>query len=345
MSSSSFAGARVVAPASLHQALRRINGVRLWAGAPLAPFTTFGTGGRGALLLSASTPDALQGVLALLESAECPWQCLGAGSNLLVSDQGYPGVLVKLDERFQYVEGLPEGGRGAQDGEVSVTVGAGVFLTRLSALVAEAGLSGLEFCCGIPGSVGGAVAMNAGAHGGSMADVVEAVHIVSAKDSAWIDKASLEWGYRFCRIPGDSMVVAVKLRLSARDAGAVLEFQRSLLRMRRLSQPRGVRTFGSVFKNPSEKDSAGLLLEAAGAKGLRRGGAEVSRIHANFIVNSGSATTSDVLVLMGLMRQGVHRVTGILLEPEVRLLGCSFPWDETPTDSDTSAPPASQPNG
>jgi UDP-N-acetylmuramate dehydrogenase len=237
-------------------------------------------------------------------------------------------LLVKLDEDFHYVDGLPStpDGLGSQ---VRLTVGGGGYLTRLSAVVAEAGLSGLEAACGIPGSVGGGVAMNAGAHGWSLAEVVEAVEVASASGVRWLPADALEWGYRYCRLPQASIVTAVRLVLKNGDRQTILERHRSLLRKRRTTQPRAVRTFGSVFKNPPG-DAAGRLLETAGLKGVRRGGAEVSNVHANFVVNLGDATTTDVLVLMAFMRQGVERISGISLEPEVRLLGEDFPWESSP---------------
>ena len=327
---------------SLIQELRAIEGARLWTNAPLAPFTTIGTGGRAGLLVTVATPSALALVLGGVEGAGIPWLSLGAGSNLLVADQGYSGVLIKLDEDFQYLEGLPDraGERPAGE-EMRLTAGAGAYLARLSAVVAEAGLSGLEFSCGIPGSVGGGVAMNAGAHGSSMANVVEAVEFVSASGISWVSAEALEWSYRSCGVPRGSVVTAARLRLVSGDAESILQFQRALLRTRRQTQPRGNRTFGSVFKNPPG-ESAGRLLDAAGLKGVHRGGAEVSTVHANFVVNMGDATTADVLALMGLMRQGVHRMSGILLEPEVKLLGAPFPW-ESPS-RELSAEP-SDPNG
>lgn len=311
----------------------------MWTNAPLAPFTTIGTGGKAGLLITVVSPVALSRVLDAMDRAAIPWLCLGAGSNLLVADQGYPGVLVKLDEDFQYLEGLPERGATHPAGEETrLTVGAGAYLSRLSVVVAEAGLSGLEFSCGIPGSVGGGVAMNAGAHGSSMADVVEAVELVSAAGASWVSSEAFEWSYRSCGIPRGSVVTAARLRLLSGDAESILQCQRALLRTRRQTQPRGARTFGSVFKNPPG-DSAGRLLDEAGLKGVHRGGAEVSTVHANFVVNLGDATTAEVLALMGLMRQGVHRMSGILLEPEVKLLGASFPW-ESPLRDISSEPSA-----
>ena len=329
---------RVGPTPSLARELYLIDGVRLWAKAPLAPFTTIGTGGKASILVTVASTPALVAALKMLAAAGSPWLCLGAGSNLLVADRGYPGVVVKLDENFHYVEGLPSR-PGPHSQHLTVTVGAGAYLARLATVAAEVGLSGLEFACGIPGSVGGGVAMNAGAHEWSLADLAEDVEVASALGVQWMPATRLEWGYRFCRIPAGSVITAVRLGLTVGDAARILEHHRSLLRARRTTQPRGVRTFGSVFKNPPG-DAAGRLIEAAGLKGVRRGGAEVSTVHANFLVNLGDATTADMLVLMSLMRQGVYRTSGISLEPEVRLLGTTFPWESAldvsqgPLDSD-----------
>jgi len=314
--------------AALSSRLRVLDGVRLWANAPLAPFTTIGTGGKAGLLVTVQTAESLVAVLAAVEDAEANWFCLGAGSNLLVSDRGYRGVVIKLDEPFHYVEGLPAAppDPDAECRPAVLTVGAAAYLARLAAVVAEAGLSGMEHACGIPGSIGGAVAMNAGAYGWCLRDVLEEIQIVSADGMRWVPAGDLEWGYRFCRLPERSVVTAARIRLTPADCQTVLECQRGYLRQRREKQPRSVRTFGSTFKNPPGQH-AGRLVEASGLKGVRCGGAEISTVHGNFLVNLGDATTADVLVLMVLMRQGVERVSGITLEPEVRLLGASFPWD------------------
>lgn len=318
--------------------LRAVEGARLWANAPLAPFTTIGTGGKAALLITVATTEGLAEVLTALAESGAPWICLGAGSNLLVADQGYSGVVIKLGEGFHYVEGLPTAAdRRTRTGKTSLTAGAGAYLARLATVVAESGLSGLEFGCGIPGSLGGGVVMNAGAHGRCLADVAEAVELTSAAGARWVPGHALEWAYRSCTLPGGSVVTAVRFELAAGDPAAILEYQRSLLRARRISQPRGVRTFGSVFKNPPG-NTAGRLLEEAGLKGVHRGGAEVSSVHANFLVNLGDATTADVLALMSLMRQAVYRASGVLLEPEVKLLGANFPWDSWSESPQEPAP-------
>jgi len=140
---------------ALSRDLRALTGVRVWANAPLAPFTTIGTGGKARLLVTVTDTDAVASALRVLRAYGVPWFCLGAGSDLLVADRGYPGVALKLDQSFQYVEGLPDTGLSDAACEPTViTVGAGVYLARLAAVVAEAGLSGLEFACGIPGTVG-----------------------------------------------------------------------------------------------------------------------------------------------------------------------------------------------
>lgn len=314
----------VLAPVVI-SALRAVQGVRLWVDAPLAPFTSIGTGGKADVLVTVADTSAAVATLGILRDYAVPWVCLGAGTDLLVADAGYRGAVVKLDDTFHYVEGMPEtSGRVGE--RVTVTVGAGTLLVRFAAVAAEAGLSGLEFACGIPGSVGGAVATNAGAYDGSMAEVVEQVELATASGVTWVRSSDLEWEYRACRLPAGAMVTAVRFGLTFGEAAAILEHQRSILRRRRKAQPRGVRTFGCAFRNPGG-GAAGRLIDAAGLKGVRRGGAEVSRVHANFLVNLGDATTADVLALMSLIREQVERTSKVSLEPEVRLLGTTFPWE------------------
>ncbi|MBN1322226.1 MAG: UDP-N-acetylmuramate dehydrogenase [Thermoleophilia bacterium] len=306
------------------QALRAVQGSRLWVDAPMAPFTTIGTGGKAAVLVTVVDTLALVATLKILDHG-IPWFCLGAGTDLLVADEGYPGVVVKLDDSFHYVEGMPAG-PGCGEERVTVTVGAGTLLPKLAAVAGEAGLAGLEFACGIPGSVGGALATNAGAYGSSMAEVVQEVEVATTAGSSWIRAADLTWSYRRCHLAAGAVVTAVRFALTSGDPAEILKRHRSILQQRRRSHPQGVRTFGCAFMNPSG-GGAGRFIDAAGLKGVRRGGAEISRVHANFLVNLGNATTADVLALMNLMRQEVERANDVLLEPEVRLLGTRFPWE------------------
>lgn len=309
--------------AALVARLAAIPGLRYWRQAPLAPFTTIGVGGRAGLLLTLEDREAVAQALALLEDAGAPWTVVGSGSNLLVAEQGYPGVVLKLDGALSYVDG-PYTGDG---GQVRLVAGAALSLPRLATLAADRGLSGLEWACGIPGSLGGGVAMNAGAHGGSLGQAVEALEVATPKGVVCYAADEVDWAYRSCRLPAASVVTAVQLALTPDDRAAIVARHRSLLRSRRQTQPRGLRTFGSTFKNPPG-ESAGRLLESAGMKGVRRGGAQVSTVHANFIANVGEATAMDVLALMGMMHEAVERRTGIRLEPEVKLLGGRFPWEK-----------------
>jgi len=304
-------------PWSLVESCKAIPGLRVWCNAPIAPFTTIGIGGRAGLLLSASTTAAVVAATALLSEQGMSWSLLGGGSNLLVADAGFPGALLMLDEGFHFVDGAQP---VAQTGQVRVVAGAGLPAARLAAHVAEAGLSGLEFACAIPGSVGGSVAMNAGAHGSCMADVVDFVQLAGPQGCTWVRADELDWIYRECGVPDDTVVTAASFVLSPSDRREILALHRTLLQARRRSQPRGLRSFGSAFKNPPG-DSAGRLLDAAGLKGVRRGGAQVSPVHANFVTNLGDATAADVLALMGMMEESGWCRSGIRLEREVRVLG------------------------
>lgn len=259
----------------------------------------------------------------ILSSESVPYTILGAGSNLLVADAGYRGVAVKLGEGFHFID-EPDGNG---DSSVSLVAGAGLHLPKLSSLAADWGLGGLEFCCGIPGTLGGGVSMNAGAHGGELAEVVEAVQVALPGEVRWLEAGEMTWAYRHCALPEGGVVTAVRLRCHLTSVAEIRLRHRRYLQQRRQGQPRGARTFGSAFRNPAG-DSAGRLLDLAGMKGARRGGAEVSRVHANFIVNCGDATAADVLSLMAMMREAVYLKHRLLLEPEVRVLGAHLPWEK-----------------
>lgn len=315
--------------------LARVAGLRLWRRAPLAPFTSIGVGGRADLLITAGSVEAVASVVRLFGKVDLPWTVFGGGSNILVPDSGYRGAVLKLDEGFHYVEEPHEQGGT----HVRLVAGGGLPLSRLAVHAADLGLSGLEFVCGIPGSVAGGVYMNAGAHAGCVADVVDSLYVVSGEGSGWIEARNLDWGYRSSGLPDGVVVTAARFALTHSHRADILEHHHLLLATRRKTQPRGVRTFGSTFRNPAG-DHAGRLLESSGLKGVRRGGAKVSAVHANFISNLGEATAADVLGLMVMMRGTVAERQGVLLEPEVRLLGGRFPWERGgrgPEDQTTSS--------
>jgi UDP-N-acetylmuramate dehydrogenase len=236
---------------------------------------------------------------------------LGAGSNLLVGDGGIRGVVVKLGAGFRHVGWTA----------VGVTAGAAVQVGKLARAAVERGLSGLEFAEGIPGTVGGVVVMNAGAYGGEVGSTVVSVDGVTADGRLeTLAGERLDFGYRRSGLPADFLVTAVTFRLSAAHPEAIARRLAEIRDHRVASQPQGTANAGSIFKNPPGH-AAGRLIEAAGLKGRRVGGAHISERHANFIVNDGGARATDVQALMAEAQRAVWEQSGVWLEPEIRLVG------------------------
>ena len=241
---------------------------------------------------------------------------VGSGSNLLVADEGFRGLVLKLDRELASVE--REGTR--------VLCGAGARLPSATAKVARWGLTGLEFGINIPGTVGGAVRMNANAYGGELGRVLEWVDVCTADGVDRREPSDLGFSYRRSNLRPGEVVSRASFQLAA---GEVEGIKGTLARMRgqrRAAQPSGIKTFGSTFKNPDDDEraegrTAGQLLEAAGCRGLQVGGARFSAKHANFVENAGGATTADILALMAEGRRRVHECFGVALEPEVQVLG------------------------
>jgi len=288
--------------------------------APLSALTTFRIGGPADALVTLLDAEAVQQLLSFCHREGVHWKLLGRGSNILAADAGFRGIIIVLGEGFKYIARHGEPDNDKQ----GVAAGAAVGLGRLASWSAENGLSGSEFVSGIPGSVGGAVAMNAGAWGRCMADIVEQVEVVDHERNETISKAELGFGYRLCRGVENrerpAVISAVKIKLKPMPAGHIKQTIRTLNQKRTQSQPQGTASGGSVFKNP-EGVSAGQLIEAAGLKGRRAGGAEISTVHGNFIVNRGQATARDVQNLINEIKNTVFRTSGIELTPEVEMLG------------------------
>lgn len=295
--------------------LARIAGGALHFDKPFARYTTIGIGGPAECVFEPSTRQRVESVLAFLTAESIPYLVVGRGSNLLVTDAGIRGVVVVMGagmSGFTFAEG--------QDG-VSVAAGAGLSISAMTARCGAEGFSGLEFLAWIPGTVGGAVAMNAGAFGFETAQRVREVHVVSPPGRHEVyDRAGLVFGYRHCDITPGAAIVTVLFHMKRVGAASVVGAVTRYGHMRRQSQPFGVRSAGSVFKNPPGHH-AGALIEAAGLKGERRGGAVISEMHANFIVNTGGASAEDVLGLIDLARRRVRENSGIDLEPEIRIVG------------------------
>jgi UDP-N-acetylmuramate dehydrogenase len=282
------------------------------AHASLASLSTLRVGGPARALVTAESDQDLAGVGAACLEHGVPWAVIGRGSNLLVADQGWPGVAIQLGKRFRGIE---------VEGDL-LRAGAAEPLPVLAVRAADAGRTGFAWACAVPGSLGGAVRMNAGAHGGDMATHLVEVEIVRLRTGireTW-PAATLGLGYRSSALPDDAVVVAATLSLPAGDADTVREEIRSIRAWRRAHQPLNEPNCGSVFTNPAG-ESAGRLIDEAGFKGHRVGGAQVSTRHANFIVTRSGATATDVATLIRDVRAGVLDATGIDLVPEVARLG------------------------
>ena len=279
----------------------------------LAEKTTMRVGGPARIYAEPATTEDLSGLLREAKARAIEIFILGRGSNLIVPDEGVEGLVISLGHAaWQTFEPMGNG---------RVWVGAGLRLKNLCGLATKAGLNGFEFLEGIPGNVGGALRMNAGAMGGWMFDVVEEIQLMTREgDVRILKKADLHVGYRHCDELQEAIALGALIRSASASESEAIARQIDVYRDKRVkSQPREP-SAGCVFKNP-EGDSAGRLIDAAGLKGERVGGAEVSTVHANFIVNRGNATSSDIIELMRRVRARVEETKGVRLEPEVLLYG------------------------
>jgi len=282
---------------------------------PLARLTTVRTGGNAAWFARPRSEGDLLELLAWAGAEGIPIGTIGSGSNLLVADDGFPGLALKLDGELARVSHEDE----------RLLCGGGARLPSAAAKAAGWGLSGLEFGVNIPGTVGGAVKMNANAYGGQLAKVLEWVDVCTPAGGGRRTPGQLGFSYRSSNLGEHEVVGFASFRLQPGDAKAIKATMAGMRERRHAAQPSGIKTFGSTFKNPederAEGRTAGQLLEAAGCQGLQVGGARFSPKHANFVENTGDATTADVLELMAAGRRRVHERFGVELEPEVQLLG------------------------
>ncbi|HUV86933.1 MAG TPA: UDP-N-acetylmuramate dehydrogenase [bacterium] len=279
-------------------------------GVALARHTTYRVGGPAKYFVVPATADDVREVFASSEDTFV----LGAGSNVLVADAGFDGVVLKVCNTMAHIS--------AHDGEV--VVGAGRLLPSLVNSCVEMGLSGMEWAVGVPGTVGGAVCTNAGAFGSATWDYVDYVEVMTAEGSRRrLAEADVEHGYRFAdlAVAKPFAVTEVAFRLTSSDAGRVRALTEEYRTRRGATQPVGAASAGSVFKNPPQGPSAGELIDKAGLKGLTRGEAVVSPKHANFIVNEGGATAADIYGLIEEVREKVRAEFGLTLELEIRLVG------------------------
>ncbi len=288
---------------------------------PLARLTTVRAGGNAELFARPETEDELVEVLAWAAAERHGVEVVGSGSNLLVADSGVRGLVLKLDGDLTSLE---------RDG-TRVLCGGGVRLPSAAAKVARWGLTGLEFGINIPGTVGGAVRMNANAYGGELAAVLEWVSVCGPGGIERRSPQDLGFEYRRSNLKSGEVVSRASFALSDADPESVKATLAEMRGKRRDAQPSGIKTFGSTFKNPddprAEGLSAGMLLDSVGARGLEVGDARFSPKHANFVENAGAATTADILALMAEGRRLVHERYGVVLEQEVQVLG-DAEWPE-----------------
>jgi UDP-N-acetylmuramate dehydrogenase len=281
---------------------------------PLAPKTSVRVGGRAQLFARPRSVDGLLDLLKSCRTEEIPLAVLGGGANTLVGDGGVPGVTLKLGPDL-----FPEDVRlTASEGRLSL--GAGAAIARLIQLAKQNGLVGAEFLAGIPGTLGGAASMNAGTKMGECMSVVEALEVATADGIGWIDRSNLAWQYRRTSLPAQSVVTRVRFLLHPGDMALSQSRMDADLAYRKRTQPLTQPNFGSVFQNPPG-DFAGRLIEAAGLKGFAIGRAQISAVHANWIVNLGGAAARDVVALIETAQLRVRELAGIELTPEVKRIG------------------------
>jgi UDP-N-acetylmuramate dehydrogenase len=292
--------------------LRAGCGPRVRASFPMAPLTSFRIGGPAALYLEAENDGDLAVAAEAVRAGAIPWTVIGKGSNLLVSDLGFPGLVLRLGKGFRWA---------ARDGH-RLHAGGAMPLPALAGVALAHSLAGLEFGVAIPASVGGAVRMNAGAHHRSMDEVVEQVELYSfpAAGRTSLPAADAGFQYRRSALPGETVVVGATVALHLGDPAGIRSGMAEARAWRKATQPLAEPNCGSVFKNPPG-DHAARLVEAAGLKGVAVGGASVSEKHANFIVARPGATAEDVHRLIRQVQRRVEEAFGVTLEPEVQLVG------------------------
>ncbi|MGB8414373.1 MAG: UDP-N-acetylmuramate dehydrogenase [Candidatus Binatus sp.] len=296
---------------ALERELRGKFGERVRCAMPLAELTSFRIGGPADLFVTVEDEAELMHAKAAAYRASLTCLCLGAGTNLLVSDRGVRGLVVRLGDGFGKIK----------IDDTKVVAGAAAAFGALVQAVVDQGLEGLEFGEGIPGTVGGGLVMNAGAFGGEIAKVVTLVHGVSeAGEAIALTRDEVKFAYRRTELPAHFVITRVDFELARGDRAQLMARVAELKARRASRQPRGVPNAGSIFKNPPGK-FAGKLLEGAGLKGTRLGGAAFSDQHANFIVNLGGAQAAEVRALIDMARAKVKEQSGVWLEPEVKLVG------------------------
>ncbi len=285
---------------------------RVYIDEPMKKHITFRVGGNADYFVTPNTVEEVKNVIALCKQEEMPYYILGNGSNLLVSDQGYRGVIIQIYKEMSKIEVAGD----------LIKAQAGALLSKIGSLALEQGLTGFEFASGIPGTLGGAVVMNAGAYGGEIKDIIEEATVLTPEGELLkLKKDELELGYRTSIIAKrDYIVLEAVIRLEAGDKEAIKQRMDELRFQRTSKQPLEYPSAGSTFKRP-EGYFAGKLIQDAGLRGFQVGGAQVSEKHCGFVINKDNATAADVMELMRQVSAIVKEKFGVELEPEVKRLG------------------------
>ena len=304
----------------LAELLRQKISGRAESNVDLARFTTYRVGGPAALYVE---PEGLEDIAHLgealreagLDGGRLPVLPLGRGSNLVISDGGFPGLVIRLANAFSWIEPHPDDSTGAKAGSATS-------MPQLANWAARRALSGFEWAISIPGSVGGGVRMNAGAHGGEVGDVLRSATICDLTTFAVtdVDVLDLDMSYRHTNLSDSQLVLEARFGFKGDEEAAVKARMEGYRKHRAETQPGALQNAGSVFKNP-EGDSAGRLVEACGLKGYKVGGAEVSQLHANFFIAGDGSTAQDVFELVHQVKKRVRDETGVDLQPEIRFVG------------------------
>ena len=280
----------------------------------MSKYTSFRAGGKAAALVEVENKEQLKAVLRFADEENIPHLLIGNGSNTLFKDSGYQGLVIKLGDYFNYL---------AEESDTRLRIGASMLLSTAAKMALEESLTGMEFASGIPGSIGGAIFMNAGAYGGEMKDIVASVHAVSpdGRDEKDFTNEEMQFGYRSSILQQNGWIATdVTFNLTTGNREEIAAQMKDLNARRNAKQPVNYPSAGSTFKRP-EGYFAGKLIEDAGLKGLIVGGAQVSTLHSGFVINKGGATATDILQLIALVQNTVYDKFGVMLEPEVRIIG------------------------
>ncbi|WP_042456182.1 UDP-N-acetylmuramate dehydrogenase [Neobacillus dielmonensis] len=293
--------------------LQELNIGKVKQNEPLSSHTTIKIGGPADIFVEPSSIENLKKVMNVINRNQVDWRAIGRGSNLLVSDKGIDGVVIKLGSGINHLD----------ISETKITVGGGHSLVSLSTQISKKGLSGLEFASGIPGSVGGAVYMNAGAHGSDISKILAKAHILFKDGTmAWLTNEEMEFSYRTSILqkkrPG--IVLEAVFELTQGNRESIVEQMQKNKDYRKETQPWNYPCAGSIFRNPLP-NYAGRLIEQAGLKGFSIGGAKISEMHGNFIVNAGNATADDVLALINHVKETIYNLYHVTMETEVEIIG------------------------